>query len=60
MVKILKMENLDCAHCASQMEKKIKKIQGVMILDCKDEEAEGSLEKVRAAVRSVDEDCTVK
>lgn len=29
MVKILKMENLDCAHCASQMEKKIKKIQGV-------------------------------
>ena len=53
------------------MEKKIKKIQGVnsvsisfmaqkMILDCKDEEAEGILEKVRAAVRSVDEDCTVK
>ena len=48
MVKILKMENLDCAHCASQMRKKIKKIQGVnsvsisfmaqkMILDCKDE-----------------------
>ena len=71
MVKILKMENLDCAHCTSQMEKKIKKIQGVnsvsisfmaqkMILDCKDEEAEGILEKVRAAVRSVDEDCTVK
>jgi copper chaperone CopZ len=30
MKKIFKIENLDCAICASQMEEKIKKLDGVV------------------------------
>ncbi len=71
MVKVLKMENLECAHCAEKMERKISKIEGVhsvsisfmaqkMILDCEDGDEKGILEKVREAVRSVEKDCVVK
>lgn len=29
MVKVFKIENLDCAHCALKMERAIEKIEGV-------------------------------
>lgn len=70
MVKVLKMENLDCANCAAKMERKIGKIEGVrsvsvsfmaqkMILDCAQERFEEILEEARKAVRSVDKNCTI-
>lgn len=70
MVKILKMQDLDCAHCAEKMEKKIKKIDGVnsvsisfmaqkMILDCNEEKFDAILDAVRQAVKSVDKNCSV-
>ena len=71
MTKVLRMENLDCAHCAEKMEKKVSKIRGVrsvtisfmaqkMVLECEDGEYDRILDEVRAAVMSVDRDCTVK
>ncbi|MBQ8398830.1 MAG: heavy-metal-associated domain-containing protein [Clostridia bacterium] len=69
---VLKMENLDCAHCAQKMEDKIAKLQGVesvsisfmaqkMILQYSDgADKEALLAQVRAAVCSVDKHCTVK
>lgn len=70
MKKILRMEDLDCAHCAEKMEKKIAKIDGVtgvsisfmaqkMILECDENRYDEILEKVRAAVKSVEKDCKV-
>ena len=69
---ILRMENLDCAHCAEKMEGKIAKLEGVesvsisfmaqkMILQISDgADKEKLLEGVRKAVASVDKNCTVK
>ena len=70
MKKILRMEDLDCAHCAEKMEKKIAAIEGVesvsisfmaqkMILLCDESRYDEILEKVRAAVKSVEKDCKV-
>ena len=71
MTKILKMENLECAHCASKMEKKIAAIDGVksvsisfmaqkMILECDEARYDEVLGKIKEAVRSVEKDCIVK
>ena len=71
MVKILKMENLDCAHCASQMEKKIKKIQGVnsvsisfmaqkMVLDAEDDKFDEVLKAAVKAARRVEPDFEIE
>lgn len=71
MVKVLKMENLECAHCAEKMEKKISKIEGVhsvsisfmaqkMILDCDDGMLEKILIKAQEAICSVEKDCVIK
>lgn len=69
---IMRMENLDCAHCAQKMEDKIAKLEGVesvsisfmaqkMILQVAEgSDKEALLLKVRAAVASVDKHCTVK
>lgn len=69
---VLKMENLDCAHCAQKMEDKIAKLQGVesvsisfmaqkMILQYSDDaDKDALLAQVRAAVCSVDKHCIVK
>lgn len=71
MAKILRMENLECAHCASKMEKKIAAIDGVksvsisfmaqkMILECDESRYEEILAKIKEAVKSVEKDCIVK
>ena len=70
MKKVLRMENLDCAHCAEKMEKKVAGIRGVnevsisfmaqkMVLDCDGERFEEIFDEVQRAVRSVDKDCSV-
>lgn len=71
MKKVLQMEDLDCAHCAEKMEKKISKIKGVesvsisfmaqkMVLECAEEDFERILEEARKAVASVDKECSIK
>ncbi len=70
MKKVLMMDNLDCANCASKMQENVKKIDGVE--DCSvsfmsqkmtlvyDETKEKEIFKaVQKAVRKVDPDCSV-
>lgn len=71
MVKIIKMENLDCANCAAKMERKIAALEGVnsvtisfmaqkMILDVQDNRVDAVLASAVKAVKSVDSDCELK
>ena len=71
MVKIIRMENLDCANCAAKMERKIAALEGVnsvtisfmaqkMILDMQDDKADTVLAAAVRAVKSVDSDCELK
>ena len=67
MKKKLKMDNIDCAHCAMEMEEEIRKIDGVnsaninfmlqkLTLDADDEKFDEILEQARKAVKGVDKD----
>ncbi|MCR2032874.1 heavy-metal-associated domain-containing protein [Anaerofustis stercorihominis] len=70
MKKKLKMDNIDCAHCAMEMEEEIRKIDGVnsaninfmlqkLTLDADDERFDEILEKAKKAVKGVDEDAVI-
>ncbi|RGD73534.1 heavy-metal-associated domain-containing protein [Anaerofustis stercorihominis] len=70
MKKKLKMDNIDCAHCAMEMEEEIRKIDGVnsaninfmlqkLTLDADDEKFDEILEQARKAVKGVDEDAVI-
>ena len=71
MTKIFKLENLDCANCASKMERNIKAIEGVndctvsfmtqkMILNADDARFSEILELAKKAIAKVDPECKVK
>lgn len=71
MTKIFKLENLDCANCASKMERSIKAIDGVndctvsfmtqkMMLNADDARFAEILELAKKAIAKVDPDCKVK
>ncbi len=71
MTKIFKLENLDCANCASKMERSIKAIEGVndctvsfmtqkMMLNADDNRFTEILELAKKAIAKVDPDCKVK
>ena len=71
MEYVIKLEDLDCAHCAAKMEKKIAKIKGVtscaisfltqkMKLTLDDGVTpEGVLPEICAIVRKIEPDCRV-
>mgnify|MGYP002564831891 CR=1 FL=1 len=70
MKKIIKMENLECAHCAAKMEKAIGEIEGVnnvtisfmaqkMILDADDGSIDEILKKIVKVCRKVEPDCDI-
>jgi len=70
MKKKFKMENIDCAHCAMEMEKNISKIEGVnnasinfmlqkLTLDIEGENFDEIIEKARKAVKEVDKDAVI-
>ncbi|EDS72529.1 heavy metal-associated domain protein [Anaerofustis stercorihominis DSM 17244] len=70
MKKKLKMDNIDCAHCAMEMEEEIRKIDGVnsaninfmlqkLTLDADDEKFDEILEQARKAVKGVDKDAVI-
>ena len=71
MTKIFKLENLDCANCASKLERSIKAIDGVndctvsfmtqkMMLNADDARFAEILELAKKAIAKVDPDCKVK
>lgn len=71
MKKIIALQNLDCANCASKMETKISKIKGVfsvsvnfltqkMILDIEETAFESIVDEIKAVCKKVEPDCTLK
>lgn len=71
MRKVLKVTDIDCAHCAATMEKGISKISGVtyasvnfltqkIIMEYEDSvDFEELLPLIKKAVKKVDSDCDV-
>ena len=70
MKKKVKMQDLDCAHCAMKMEEAIKKIEGVndasisfmaqkLTIDADEERFDNIMDKVVKESRRVEPDCTI-
>lgn len=70
MKKTFDMDNLDCANCASKMEKAILKIDGVqsatvsffaqkLVLEADDGKWDEIVKKAAEAIRHVDSDCSL-
>lgn len=70
MMKTFKLEDLDCANCASKMENAIKKINGVndanisfmtqkLVLDADDERFEEIIKECVKICRRVEPDCRI-
>lgn len=69
MKKILKVTDIDCAHCAAAMEKGISKIEGIIyasvsfltqkiILEYDDTaDFDAILPQIKRAIKKVDSDC---
>ncbi len=71
MKKVIKMENLDCAHCAQKMEDAIRKINGVnevsinfmlqkMTLDADENCLQQILTDIKRICKQVEPDCSLK
>ncbi|MDL2281323.1 cation transporter [Selenomonadales bacterium OttesenSCG-928-I06] len=67
MKKTFKLENLDCAHCASKIEDAIKKVDGVigasvnfmyqkMVLEAPDDKFDTIFNEVKATVKKIESD----
>ena len=70
MTKIFKLENLDCANCASKMEQAIAKLDGVnsvtisfmtqkMTLDCDESKILEIVLQAKKICRKIEPDCTL-
>ena len=70
MKKVFKLQDLDCAHCAAQMELAISKLEGVnsvsinflmqkLTLDADDTVFDDVLKKAIKAIKKVEPDCSV-
>ena len=70
MRKVYRMKNLDCANCASKMERAIGKLKGVqsveisfmaqkLVLEVEEKHLSEILEQAKACVRKVDPNCEI-
>ena len=70
MKKSYKLEGLDCANCATKMERAITAVEGVtrvtisfmaqkMVLEAADDRFDAILNEAAACIRKVDPDCRV-
>lgn len=70
MKKILKMNDLDCAHCADRMEQAISKIEGVnsvsvnfmaqkIVIDAEDSRFDEIINQAQKEVKKVDSNCSI-
>jgi cation transport ATPase len=71
MEKIINLENLDCANCATKMENAIKKIEGVnninisfmtqkMKLDIEEEKYDTIISEIKKVCKKIEPDCNLK
>ena len=70
MKKVIKLEDLDCANCAAEMENCVRKINGInsasvsfmnqkMILENEEEHADEILKEVKKVCAKVEPDCVL-
>lgn len=71
MKKTYKMEDLECAHCAAKMEKKIAKLEGVedvaisfltqkmTVVFAEGADVDSILEEAAAIVKKIEPDCRI-
>ena len=70
MRKVYRLEDLDCAHCATKIEDAIKKIEGVnyasvnfigqkLTLDAQDDMFDEVIKKAVKAAKKVEPDCRI-
>lgn len=70
MKKVIRLEDLDCANCAAEMENNVKKINGInsasvsfmnqkMILEIEEERADEILMEVKKVCAKVEPDCVL-
>ncbi len=70
MKKVIRMINLECAHCASKMEEQIAKLDGVnsvtisfmtqkMTLDCDESKILEIVLQAKKICRKIEPDCTL-
>lgn len=70
MVKVLKVEDLDCAHCAAKIEDAIKKLDGInsatvnflaqkITVDVDEDKADTVLKEIVKTAEKIEPDCTV-
>ncbi len=70
MKKRFKLEELDCAHCASKMEKAINALDGVnsatvnfmqqkLTIDCDDDSFYEIMDKVEKEIKKIEPDCSI-
>ena len=70
MVKVYRLEDLDCANCAAKMEEAISKIDGVnsvnisflaqkMTIDAEDDKMDDVMKQAVKACRKIEPDCTI-
>lgn len=71
MKKVYRMENLDCAHCASKMEQAIAKLEGVesvsvsfltqkLILKAEEEQIESIMDQAVQICKKIEPDCVIR
>lgn len=71
MKKVYRMENLDCAHCASKMEQAIAKLEGVesvsvsfltqkLILKAAEEQIELIMDQAVQICKKIEPDCVIR
>ena len=71
MKKIFKLENLDCANCASKIERAIQKLEGVnnvtvnfmttkMNLDLDDKNSDITIEEIKKLINKIEPDVNIK
>ncbi|MDO4567116.1 MAG: cation transporter [Oscillospiraceae bacterium] len=71
MKKVYKLRDLDCAHCASQIEAAVKRLEDVkdasvnfltqkFTLEAEDEVFEAALEGALKAFKKIEPDCSVE
>ena len=70
MKKVIRMINLECAHCAAKMEEQIAKLEGVnsvtisfmtqkMTLDCDESKILEIVLQAKKICRKIEPDCTL-
>lgn len=70
MKKVVRMENLECAHCAAKMEQAIGKLEGVesvsvsfltqkLILNATEEKIEQIIDEAEKICKKIEPDCRI-